>query len=162
MLFRRIFQTNVLVEFSCTEVGFSCQWNSSHTSIFEDSLHWMCHLRCHVRRPVYKCPLCDVSSTYHLSNIRVHIRKIHNIAVRRFLVSSLTIQRYMFVILGRTDLFQRWVRERGKRLPVQVSVASFASLKSLLLPLPLCFELSTPGVTDVSEIIRFSVVKIQK
>ncbi|VDP06299.1 unnamed protein product [Heligmosomoides polygyrus] len=37
-------------------------------------------LWCHVRRPVYKCPLCDVSSTYHLSNIRVHIRKIHNIA----------------------------------------------------------------------------------
>ncbi|RCN49932.1 zinc finger, C2H2 type [Ancylostoma caninum] len=35
--------------------------------------------RHHLRRPMYKCPLCDISSTYHLSNIRVHIRKIHNV-----------------------------------------------------------------------------------
>ncbi|ETN83140.1 hypothetical protein NECAME_07556, partial [Necator americanus] len=34
----------------------------------------------HLQQPMYKCPLCDISSTYHLSNIRVHIRKIHNVA----------------------------------------------------------------------------------
>ncbi|KAK6047344.1 hypothetical protein COOONC_15151, partial [Cooperia oncophora] len=33
---------------------------------------------CHLRRPIYRCPICDVSSTYHLSNIRVHIKKVHH------------------------------------------------------------------------------------
>ncbi|CAJ0603332.1 unnamed protein product [Cylicocyclus nassatus] len=33
----------------------------------------------HLGKPMFKCPFCDVSSTYHQSNIRVHIKKIHNV-----------------------------------------------------------------------------------
>uniref|UniRef100_A0A1I7WN51 C2H2-type domain-containing protein n=1 Tax=Heterorhabditis bacteriophora TaxID=37862 RepID=A0A1I7WN51_HETBA len=35
----------------------------------------------HLKRPLFKCPLCNTSSTYHITNIRVHIKKVHNAKV---------------------------------------------------------------------------------
>uniref|UniRef100_A0A7I4YQU6 C2H2-type domain-containing protein n=1 Tax=Haemonchus contortus TaxID=6289 RepID=A0A7I4YQU6_HAECO len=44
------------------------------------STHRRMHIySCHLRRPIYRCPICDISSTYHISNIRVHIKKVHNV-----------------------------------------------------------------------------------